>query len=168
MIKHGTGFILCLMLLYTGPIFAGWGGAPWQAMPVFALLFLLWVSLFKPANSIGPTTEWTNPGLWLRLGGAYLVHVALVSLLWVLGGWLALIVPSTEIPVLWPLAMSALSVPLTHFTYRPLDPETEAAAEAFLDQAVTDMENAAKDAEESQKTERPKAHPSQTKDRNGS
>lgn len=124
-------FLAAMALLYLGPVLAGLIGAPWQVLPVFALIFLLWLITMRPAHSIGAPANRTDPALWLRLATALLVQLGVVAIGWGLGRLIAQSV-TLDLTVAWPLALSVLSIPLARLARAPHTAEMDTLLDEIL------------------------------------
>jgi hypothetical protein len=100
-------------LLYMGPILAGLSGFGWELVPVFALLFILWLLLRHP--DFWPVTSgaWQDGAAWLPLVGRSLAQVFLITILFGFGHGLGGILDfAASVPFWIPVALSCLSIPL--------------------------------------------------------
>ena len=124
-------------LLYLGPLLAGLAGQAWAAVPVFILTFLLWSIVMRPAAFPRAASAWTQPRIWIGALVQLAVQALLVLLLFGLGrgiggvaGFLPVIHPAL------PVALSALSIPLTRLIWDPVKAEK---LDALLDDALAQI-----------------------------
>ena len=100
-------------LLYIGPLLAGLGGYGWAIVPVFLLLFLLWLFILRPQQWPRSFHDWTRYQAWATLATNATVQLLLVTLLFGvgrgIGGALGIKLPLGE---MLPISISFLSIPL--------------------------------------------------------
>lgn len=124
-------------LLYLGPLMAGLGGFGWSVVPVFTLIFVLWLILLRPQQWPATWAEWQKPQALVTLLGQMAVQMLLVILCFGIGrgigGVLGALPP---FPLMLPVAVSFLSVPLSRLFW---DPAKAAEMDAFLDSAITQI-----------------------------
>lgn len=135
-------------LLYLGPLLAGLAGQGWAAVPVFILTFLLWSIVMRPSAFPRAASAWTRPHIWIGALVQLAVQSLLVLLLFGIGrgiGGVAGVLPVIH-PAL-PVAVSALSIPLTRLIWDPVKAEK---LDAVLDDALRQINGLALQGQRSQ------------------
>jgi hypothetical protein len=121
-------------LLYLGPLLAGLGGFGWAMVPVFTVIFLLWLFILRPHQWPRLPSEWRHPKALAMLGTQTVVQLLLVAMLFGIGrgigGMMNLVAP---FPVMLPVAVSFLSIPLSRLVWNPWK---AAEMDQFLDTAL--------------------------------
>lgn len=121
-------------LLYIGPLMAGLGGDGWAVVPVFLLLFLLWLFILRPQHWPRSFAEWRQPAAWAAALTQAAVQLLLVALLFGvgrgIGGALGFQPPYGS---LLPISISFLSIPLSRLIW---DPWKSAELNDLLDHAI--------------------------------
>jgi hypothetical protein len=100
-------------LLYIGPLLAGLAGQGWNMIPLFSMIFLLWLAVIQPGDWPHGRDEWRQRDRQLSVVTQSLVHVLLVVVLFAVGrglGGILGVVPLFH-PML-PVALSFLAVPM--------------------------------------------------------
>jgi len=121
-------------LLYLGPLIGGLAGAGWPAVYAFAAVFVLWLAVIRPHEWPRDASRWRDPAVPLRAVTQVLVQLLLVAVLFGVGrgiGGVAGYLP--DLPLIWPLALSALSVPLSRLVWNP---RRAAEMDRILDDAI--------------------------------
>ncbi|MCB1368680.1 MAG: hypothetical protein KDK00_13005 [Rhodobacteraceae bacterium] len=115
-----TLLILAGVMLYAGPFLAAWSGQNWRAVPVFALLFLLYMALMRPSLWPRNAAEARDPGKWRVVAGVAMTQAVLVYLC-MLAGWLAATFrfPLTDMHPALPVGLSALAIALGRAVWMP-------------------------------------------------
>lgn len=124
-------------LLYLGPLIGGLAGAGWPAVYAFAAVFVLWLAVMRPHEWPRDASRWRDPAVPLRAVTQVLVQLLLVAILFGIGrgiGGVAGYLP--DLPLIWPLALSALSVPLSRLVWNP---RRAAEMDRMLDDAISQM-----------------------------
>ncbi|MBV7407999.1 hypothetical protein [Maritimibacter sp. DP1N21-5] len=122
-----AGLALVFAPLYAGPFLAGLAGHPPAALPVFALLFLLFIAMTR-------RPDLHQPAGWVTLVFMAAVQLVLVGLTFGLGQLVATILPGlvpTTLPVWLPLVITALASCYGVWAY-----STKAEMDVFLDSAL--------------------------------
>lgn len=126
-------------LLYFGPLTAGLGGFGWAVVPIFAVIFLLWLIILRPQQWPHRAADWARPQVLMTLITQAAVQTLLVAILFGIGrgigGVLATLPP---FPLMLPLAISFLSVPLARLIW---DPWKDRDMDRFLDEAIERVNN---------------------------
>lgn len=126
-------FRLAAALLYLGPLLAGLAGQGWRVLPVFVLVFLLWLVVIRPQDWPAPAA-WAGPGPWLALMGRAVVQLVLVGLCLGTGRGLAGVAGLTaDLPLALPVGLSMAGVVLAWLVWRP---DQAAALDLLLDDAI--------------------------------
>ena len=124
-------------LLYLGPLMAGLGGFGWAMVPVFTVIFLLWLFILRPHQWPRSAAGWQNAGVVTGAATQAVVQLLLVTVLFGIGrgigGVLAIVPP---FPVMLPIAVSFLSIPLSRLVWNPWK---AAQMDQFLDQALREI-----------------------------
>jgi hypothetical protein len=100
-------------LLFIGPLLAGLAGQGWNMVPLFSMIFLLWLAVIQPGDWPHGRDEWRQRDRQLSVVTQSLVHVLLVVILFAIGrglGGMLGVLPLFN-PML-PVALSFLSVPV--------------------------------------------------------
>lgn len=135
-----TLFKLAAAMLYLGPLLAGLAGQGWQVLPVFVLVFLLWLVVIRPQDW-PPLAGWARPEPWLALTGRAVVQLLLVALCLGVGRGLSGVAGLTaDLPLLLPAGLSLAGVALARLVWNP---EKAAALDLFLDEAIDQIGAAA-------------------------
>ncbi len=121
-------------LLYLGPLLAGLAGSGWAMVPVFSLLFVLWLLFLRPETWPGTASGAQSGASWLRLASHAAVQVLLVTLFFGIGrgigGVLGAAIP---IPFWLPVVLSTLAILVGRLIWNP-DAATHAAIDTDRDQ----------------------------------
>ncbi len=109
-------------LLYLGPLLAGLGGFGWGLVPVFVLLFVLWLIFLRPESWPGTNANWRNGRSWLTLVSRGLVQALIVSILFGIGRGLGGVVGfPTAIPLWLPVLLSTAAILLGRLIWNPAE-----------------------------------------------
>lgn len=107
-------------LLYLGPLLAGITGLGWAYVPVFTVLFVLWLLFLRPEMWPGAKQDWRRGADWLTLVARAAVQVLLVAVLFGVGrglggvmGW------DPAIPFYVPVALSSAAIVLGRLIWNP-------------------------------------------------
>ncbi|GKY89347.1 hypothetical protein [Sinisalibacter aestuarii] len=123
-----TGLFLFGVALYGGPVLAGLAGHGWAVLPVFAALFLLYVSATrKPDLSM--------PAGWAGLGMMAAMQVVLVVMVWAAGMLVANVAGAIMLPLWAPIAITATAAGAGAWAYRDA-----AEMDVMLDSAIRSLE----------------------------
>jgi hypothetical protein len=126
-------------LLYIGPLLAGLAGQGWNMVPLFSMIFLLWLAVIQPGDWPHGRDEWRQRDRQLSVVTQSLVHILLVVVLFAIGRGLGGILGVLPLfnPML-PVALSFLSVPVARLAGAiPVPPvKPEVAADPRLQAAV--------------------------------
>ena len=107
-------------LLYLGPLLAGLGGFDWVIVPVFTLIFLLWLLAMRPDEWPRSPAEWQSPDAWIALLMRVVVQFALVALCFAIGRGLGGVVAADlPMPAMLPIGLSLVAVPLARLFCPP-------------------------------------------------
>lgn len=129
--KYSTsGLLLYAVPLFASPLLAGWADAPWEIVPVFALLFAaLVVQTRRMPEALG--------ALAVTAATSFVVNIGVTSLLFGLGRALAILTP-LNLPIWLPLAMGAVAAGIGIYRYR-WTPEV-AQMDALMDDMLAALE----------------------------
>lgn len=107
------------VLLYLGPVLAGWAGAPLAAWPVFLGLFLMWSVLMRPDDWPRDGARWIEAGVIARALAAVAVLAGL-SIACLALGWLgASLRPLPEVGP-WPgVLLSLMGLGFARMVWNP-------------------------------------------------
>lgn len=126
-------------LLYIGPLLAGLAGQGWNMVPLFSMIFLLWLSVIQPGDWPHGRDQWRQRDRQLSVVTQSVVHVLLVVVLFTVGRGLGGILGVLPLyhPML-PVTLAFLAIPMARLAGAiPVPPVTkEAAADARLQAAV--------------------------------
>lgn len=127
--------------LYIGPLLAGMGGYGWAVVPVFIAIFLLWLIVLRPQEWPQTAADWQSPDSWLAIATRAVVQTLLVVICFGVGRGLAGVAGlSVTLPFMGPIFLSLLAIPIARLA---CPPGQSAAINAFLDDALTEVEAAA-------------------------
>lgn len=118
-----TGLALVFVPLYAGPLLAGLAGHPPASVPVFALLFLLFIAMTRRPNL-------HEAAGWITLAMMAVVQTILVGLTFGLGQLIAVAAP-VELPQWLPLVLTACATCYGAWAY-----STRAEMDVFLDSTL--------------------------------
>ncbi|NEY90566.1 hypothetical protein [Tabrizicola oligotrophica] len=124
-------------LLYFGPLLAGLGGFGWSVIPVFVVIFLLWLFILRPQDWPRRPSGWLRPEAQTAFLTQGLVQVLLVAVSFGIGrGIGGVLGAAPRFPLMLPLAISFLSIPLARMIWDPWQAE---AVNDLLDGAVAQI-----------------------------
>lgn len=131
------------VLLYLGPVLAGWAGAPLAAWPVFLGLFLMWSVLMRPEDWPRDGARWVEAGVIARalVAVAVLAGLSFASLAL---GWMG--ASLRPLPALGPWPGVLLSLIGLGFGRMMWTPSRTGEKRARLEQALREMEAATSEA----------------------
>lgn len=118
-------------LLYSGPLFAGLSGFGWELVPIFVVVFALYLVILRPEQWPASPAEWLTAQAWGVALTQVLSQILLVCMLFGIGrglGGLAGFEP--VISPLVPLMVSFAAIPLGRWLW---DARRAADAGVFLD-----------------------------------
>ena len=72
-------------LLYFGPLLAGMGGFGWSVVPVFLIIFVLWLVVMRPQDWPQSRADWRSGDNWVAMAARIAVQVLLVVVLFGVG-----------------------------------------------------------------------------------
>ena len=131
-------FLIAAALLYLGPLVAGLFGFDWQSVPIFTVIFLLWLTVMFPGLWPATPQEWREPGSWLRLSGIAAVQLALVVFCFAIGrGIGGTMNVAAPVPAWVPPLMSFFAIPIARTLWNPSAGSPEMAK--FMRQATPEM-----------------------------
>lgn len=129
------------VLLYFGPLLAGLGGFGWSVIPIFAVLFLLWLFILRPQQWPRHLADWARPEALIALLTQAVVQVLLVAVSFGIGrgigGALGALPP---FPLMLPVGISFLSIPLARMLWDPFGADEGAVGLDAVLSAVNDPE----------------------------
>ena len=124
------------VLLYLGPVLAGWAGAPLAAWPVFLGLFLMWSVMMRPADWPRDGARWVQAGVIARAMAAVAVQSGLSFACLALGWMGASLRPLPEVGP-WPgVLLSLIGLGFARMIWAPTDPGEERARLEVLKREV--------------------------------
>ena len=127
-------------LLYLGPLMAGLAGFGWAVVPVFTLIFVLWLMILRPQHWPATRAEWQDPQALVTLLVQTAMQLLLVTVCFGIGrgigGVLGAVPP---LPLMLPIAISFLSIPLCRLVW---DPAKVVAMDGVLDSALSQITTA--------------------------
>ena len=137
MVNRATLLRGATALLYLGPLLAGMAGLGWPLVPVFTLLFLLWLLVLRPETWPEHDREWLAPRPWIALAARTAVQFLLVLLCFGLGRGIGHVLGfKPAIPFWLPAGLSVLAILLGRLVWSPA---RRAELDAFLDDALRQM-----------------------------
>lgn len=137
-------------LLYFGPLLAGIGGFGWPVVPLFAVIFMLWLFILRPQQWPRRVADWGRPEALIAAMTQGVVQVLLVTVSFGIGRGIGGVMGlEPDMPLMLPVAISFLSIPLARMIWNPwadqagsLDEvmaRVEAEEEAGADAAPVDL-----------------------------
>lgn len=121
-------------LLYFGPLLAGLGGFGWSQVPVFVVIFVLWLIILRPHQWPFHIVNWAKTEALVTLAAQTATQALLVVVLFGvgrgLGGVFDFIPP---VPTFLPVALSFLAIPICRLIW---DPWKATGMDRFLDHAL--------------------------------
>jgi len=131
------------VLLYLGPVLAGWAAAPVAAWPVFLGVFLMWSILMCPDDWPRDGARWAEAGVIARAIVSVTVMAGLSFACLALGWLLASVRPLPELGP-WPgVLLSLMGIGFARMIWSPTGKQKR---NAQLDEALRQMEAAASEA----------------------
>ena len=104
--------------LYLGPLLAGLSDYGWSVVPVFVLIFLLWLIVLRPQEWPQSRADWMQPDHWLAVAARTVVQVLLVVLCFGVGRGLAGVAGVNPVlPFMGPVFLSLIAVPMARLTW---------------------------------------------------
>ncbi|EEW26144.1 hypothetical protein [Rhodobacter ferrooxidans] len=123
-------------LLYFGPLLAGLGGFGWPVVPVFVVIFMLWLVILKPQEWPRSMAEWSQPETLVALAARGAVQLLLVLVSFGIGRGLGGVTGALpNLPTMLPIAISFLSIPLARMIWDPWTMTRIAAPETVAPEA---------------------------------
>lgn len=108
------------LLLYVGPLAAGLADYDWSVVPAFALIFVLWQIIMRPADWPRLGAQWAEPGVLIGAFARVALIVVLVGVCLGIGRGLGGAVGFVSgVPLYAPLALSFLAIPLARLVRDP-------------------------------------------------
>lgn len=132
-------------LLYMGPLLAGLAGYGWGLVVGFAVIFLLWLIVMRPAMWPRDPAVWKSSEVWVPALGQFAAQVLLIVVCFGIGrgiGGVVGVVPMLS-PIA-PLAISFVAVPLTRLLW-PAPLVAGAAEPAVVPSAIDLFEECGSD-----------------------
>ena len=112
-------FFATSALLYSGPLYAGAAGYGLDTVPLFAVLFMIWLNVARPGDWPRDREEWRIPRAWAWPMLIFVVQMAVVAFCIVVGGAIAGFAGLTlPLPLLFTLLVSALGISLAKLLQR--------------------------------------------------
>lgn len=107
-------------LLYFGPLLAGLGGYGWGYVPLFTMIFVVWLVILQPMEFPINKGEWLSLDAWVAIAARAAVQVLFVVVLFGVGRGIGGILGAITGFSGWlPLAISFLSIPLARLIWDP-------------------------------------------------
>ncbi|PZQ96633.1 MAG: hypothetical protein DI533_13605 [Cereibacter sphaeroides] len=107
-------------LLYLGPLIAGLSTAGWALVPVFSLLFILWLIFLRPESWPGNSPDWRRGRTWLPIASRGVVQILLVTIFFGIGRGIGGVLDfSLEIPFWLPVVLSSSAILLGRAIWNP-------------------------------------------------
>ncbi|MCF1707492.1 hypothetical protein L0V05_01545 [Tabrizicola sp. J26] len=124
-------------LLYLGPLLAGLAGLGWSLVPIFTLIFLLWLLVLRPETWPEQDREWLAPRPWIALAARTVVQLLLVLLCFGFGRGIGHVLGfEPKVPFWLPVSLSAVAILLGRLVWNPAN---RSEMDAFLDDALRQM-----------------------------
>ena len=107
-------------LLYLGPLLAGLGGFGWAQVPVFVVIFVLWLIILRPQHWPRRLSDWQKPEALITLAAQAATQALLVVLSFGIGRGIGGVTGfAPALPVLLPVGISALAIPICRLIWTP-------------------------------------------------
>lgn len=135
-----VGLALGGLLLYAGPVLAGWAGLGWPAVAALAVAFAGWLLAMRTEYRPGAGEGW--PG---RLALAVAVQVVIVTATYGVGvmlGWAIALPPALSAIAGLPqvLLFSVAGITVARAMYTPISAETEAEIDRMIGEFEREVE----------------------------
>jgi hypothetical protein len=131
------------VLIYLGPVLAGWAAAPVAAWPVFLGIFLVWSVLMRPGEWPRDGARWVERGVIARALASVAVQAGICFACLTLGWLMSSVRPLPEVGP-WPgVLLSLLGVGFARMIWNP---EAAAKRDAQREAALRRAEAAASEA----------------------
>lgn len=115
------------VLLYLGPLLAGFGGYGWLTVPAFVVIFVLWIAVVRPDQMPLRSADWQGERR-VSVGATVAVQVLVVVVLFGIGRGLSGMIGAMPLySVVVPFLISLVSIPLSRLLWN-----AERAAELGL------------------------------------
>ena len=112
--------MLANALLYFGPLLAGLGGFGWIMVPVFTIIFVLWLIILQPQEFPINQGEWLSKDAWVAIAARAAIQALIVVLLFGIGRGIGGIMGAMAgFPTILPVAVSFLSIPIARLIWDP-------------------------------------------------
>jgi hypothetical protein len=109
-------------LLYIGPLLAGLAGHGWLMVPVFTMIFVLWLFIMRPADWPRDHAAWEKSDTWVRAAAQSAVQALLVAFSMAVGSGMAGIAGvALPLPVMVPVVISFMAIPISRLIWDPTD-----------------------------------------------
>lgn len=129
MLYSRSGLVLFGVALHGGPVLAGLAGHDWTVLPVFAALFLLYVSATRKPDL-------TTGAGWAGLAIMAVTQIALVALAWAGGMLIAALTGAIMLPLWSPILITAIAAGMGAWACRDA-----AEMDVMLDSAIRALED---------------------------
>jgi|APEBP8051073178_1049388.scaffolds.fasta_scaffold00002_673 hypothetical protein len=125
-------------LLYLGPLLAGMAQFGWALVPVFSLIFMLWLVFLRPEIWPQSDAAWRHSPAWVAFFARLAVQLLLVALCFGIGRGIAgTLGVKPALPFWAPVVLSAVAILLGRLFWRPAPPDEFAV---FADEATRAVE----------------------------
>lgn len=125
-------------LLYFGPLLAGLGGFGWSVVPVFAIIFMLWLVVMRPQDFPRRWSDWLRAAPLVAVAARTAVQLLLVLMCFGIGRGLGGVMNAMPpLPMMLPISLSLLAIPLARLVWDPWQVE---ALDEKLQAALTKVE----------------------------
>lgn len=125
-------------LLYLGPLLAGLAGFGWGLVPVFVVIFVLWLLILRPRNWPRSLADWQKSEALVALVSQTATQALLVVVCFGIGRGIGGVAGlSLRLPVWLPVAISVLSIPMSRLIW---DPSKAAQMDSLLNDAIASIE----------------------------
>ncbi len=138
MTVSSLGISISGALLFAAPFFAGLSGAPSPVLVIFAVIFVIWTLITRPAWWRLPAGGAMNR-LAARIAGVTLLRLLLVAIAFAIGRGVASLLDTTlEMPLFVPITAALVALLIARIAGRPDEDAAEIAT--LMDDALHRIE----------------------------
>lgn len=115
-------FKIVTLMLYAGPLLAGLAGHGWSVLPAFAVVFVLWQIVMRPADWPREVARWSESGVLTGAFARVALMIVLVAVMFGIGRGIGGVAGHLSgLPAGAALTLSFLAVPLARLLWNPQD-----------------------------------------------
>lgn len=109
-------------LLYIGPLMAGLAGHGWALLPVFTMIFTLWLFIMRPADWPRDHAAWEKSETWVSAAAQVAAQAMLVAVCMGIGHGMAGVSGlQFWVPAMLPVVISFMAIPVSRLIWDPSD-----------------------------------------------